>query len=71
MGQYAFLYELNAQDSMDFMAPYLSFQFNVSDDARVYADSVRVFYEKASSRLAQEDSPPPSGNMSGTTSKPS
>ena len=58
VGQYAFLYELNAQDSMDFMAPYLSFQFNVSDDARVYADSVRVFYEKASSRLAQEDSPP-------------
>ena len=58
VGQYAFLYELSEQDTMDFMAPYLSFQYNVSDDARAYADSVRVFYERASSRLNQEDFPP-------------
>ena len=57
-GQYAFLYELSEQDTMDFMAPYLSFQYNVSDDARAYADSVRVFYERASTRLEQEDFPP-------------
>ena len=57
-GQYAFLYELNAQNPMDFMVPYLSFQYNVTDDARAYADSVRVFYERASSRLDREDFPP-------------
>lgn len=57
-GQYAFLYALNTQNTMDFMAPYLSFQFNVSDNARVYADSVRVFYERASLRLGEEDFPP-------------
>lgn len=58
VGQYAFLYALSMQDTMDFMSSYLSFQFNVSDDARVYADSVRVFYERVSSRLDREDFPP-------------
>ena len=58
VGRYAFLYELSAQDTMDFMAPYLSFQYNVSDNVRGYADSVRVFYERASTRLEQEDFPP-------------
>ena len=58
VGQYAFLYVLSTQDTMDFLTPYLSFQFNVSDDARVYADSVRVFYERVSSRLDREDFPP-------------
>ena len=58
VGQYAFLYALSMQDTMDFLSSYLSFQFNVSDDARVYADSVRVFYERVSSRLDREDFPP-------------
>ncbi len=57
-GRYAFLYAFNTQMMTGAMAPYLSFQFNVSDDARVYADSVRVFYEKASSQLGREDFPP-------------
>ena len=58
VGQYAFLYVLSTQDTMDFLTPYLSFQLNVSDDARIYADSLRVFYERVSSRLDREDFPP-------------
>lgn len=55
VGQYAFLFGPDAKKAMVSIAPDLSFEYDSMDDAGTYADSVRVFYERVSSRLQEKD----------------